>query len=245
MRALAALALLAMAAPALAQEEDGKTAPVDPAAYPATVKTVRVPEGYRYVTPAGMTLYMLDPRDARGRTGTVVDYCAGACAARFTPLPADPAAPPRGLWKPMQSRRSGWVWTYRGSPAFTDRTDAKPGDTSGNGWDAIMHTIEWVPPAPALDGASAAPAPVRPFYLGGRWLLADGNDHPLFTACADPCPSQPLRAGLAARPVGPWTPVDRPDGPQWTWQGRPVFVSAAILALPSEAGAQPIEAQPK
>jgi predicted lipoprotein with Yx(FWY)xxD motif len=234
------LALLT-AFPTLAQEEDGVARKVDPTLYPELVKVAKITDGYRLVDRRGMTLYMLDPRDARGRTGTVVDYCVATCAELFTPIPANPSAAETGLWKPVQSKR-GWLWTYRSSPVFTYRDDKKPGDTGGNGWDGLVHPIEWIPPEPK----ALAPAPAKPLYISGRWLLSDGKERALYTAnCSAPCLAEPFRAGIATRGMGDWTVIEGSDGPQWSWRKRPVFISATAKSLPAEVGAQVIEVRAK
>lgn len=235
---LATLVLLGTLSPAMAQDSTDQTQQADPTLYPPVVQVARIAGGFRYVTPQGRTLYMLDPRDARGRGGTVIDYCIARCATLFTPVAAAANAVPVGLWKP-QTSKLGPVWTYRGSPVFTYRDDQKPGDTRGDGWDDIIHTIEWVPPKPVV----AAPAPATPVYVAGRWLLADGKDHLLFTAnCATPCAASPLRAGLAARSGKEWSVISGEDGPQWAYRRRPVWLSPSATALPQLAGAEPIEA---
>jgi predicted lipoprotein with Yx(FWY)xxD motif len=225
------LAMAVLATPVAAAAQPVEPAP-DTAAYPPAVKVTRIADGFRYIDGKGMTLYMLDPREARARAGNVMAYCAGLCAERFQPLAATAETPPARLWKPQNGPR-GWQWTYRGSPVFTYTLDQRKGDTTGDGFEDIFHPIDYIPPAPAL----TAPAVVTAAYLKGQWYLADASDRLLLTGCASPCTAaQPLVTGMAARAVGGWQPMTVGDQLQWAWRGKPVFVAATPLTLPTGNG---------
>ena len=207
--------------------------PTDASAHPAQTTIAQIADGYRYTDTKGMTLYVLDPREARARSGNPMTYCVAACAARFVPLPAPADAPPAGLWKPAQGPR-GPQWTYRGAPVFTAPADQAPGDTTGDGYEDIFHPIAYVPATPTMP----APAPMAAQYLKGRFYLADPSGHVLFTSGTPT--AQPFTAGLAAHNFGAWTVIDTATGPQWAWQGQPVYIAATANTLPDSPGAQPI-----
>ncbi len=221
--------------PALAQD-DGPgpvtaQASADPTAYPKAVTVRRIVDGFRYTTPAGMTLYSFNPREARFRKQTVMGYCLARCAEVFAPYAAPREARPTGLWS-IASIGAAPQWLYKGTPVYTFSADRVPGDTGGDGFEDIFNTLAYVPPQPVL----TAPAPISAQFDKGRWLLDDGAGHALLVGdCAATC--LPLAAGSAALPIGEWTPVAGSDHPQWAWRAKPVFV-ATSPTVPS--GASPI-----
>lgn len=213
----------------------------DPAAYPPAVKTIRYSEGYRYATPAGLTLYLVDASVARFSRGTVVDYCVAACAANFKPLAAAPNAVPVGLWRPVDSA-SGRIWTYRQSPVFTFNADQRPGDVGGAGFENALNPVEYVPRPPTY----IAPPAAKALYAKGVWFLADEDGRRLFTAkqsgqCAEGCEAlEPFRAGSAALPIGAWTKVNAGGFTQWAWRKQPVFVANLADGASSPPGFDPV-----
>lgn len=239
---VAGLLALAVTVPAALSQEARKEAEGDAAAYPAEVRVVPVSEGFRFVDPRGMTLYMLDPREARARAGNAMTFCKGECASRFVPLAAGAEARPVGLWAPGEGAQ-GRQWAYRGSPVFTAVDDRKPGDSTGDGWQDVVHPIAWVPATPAF----TAPAPVVARYVKGHFYLADPAGHLLVTCVKSEAAAcrgaSPLAAGAAARGFAGWSPLATADGRQWTFRGKPVFVSAGSEPLAAEGGdeARPIE----
>lgn len=239
--AAAACASLSFSVVAAAQSAAAPKNEPDPAAYPAAVKTIRYSEGYRYVTPSGLTLYLVDPRVARPSRGTIIEYCVAACAANFKPLSAAPHAEPVGLWRPVDSS-SGRIWTYRQSPVFTFNADRRPGDVGGSGFENALNPIDYVPHPPAYIAPPAATA----HYAKGTWFLADRDGRGLFTAkpsiaCTEACePPEPFRAGSAALPVGAWTKVHAGGFTQWAWRKQPVFVVPLADGMPSAPGFDPI-----
>lgn len=235
--AAVACASVSFCAVADAQSAAAPKDELDPAAYPAAVKTIRYSEGYRYVTPTGQTLYVVDPRVARPSRGTIIEYCVAACAANFKPLAAAPNAEPVGLWRPADSS-GGRIWTYRQSPVFTFNADKRPGDVRGAGFENALSPIDYVPHPPAYIAPPAATA----LYAKGTWFLADMDGRGLFTAkrpfaCTEACePPEPFRAGSAALPVGAWTKVQAGGFTQWAWRKQPVFVVPLVDGMPSAPG---------
>ncbi len=76
----------------------------------------------------------------------------------------------------------------------------------------------------------------------GMTLYTYDQDQPGKPACVDDCAKAwpPLAAGAAAKPVGAWTIVARPDGTQqWALRGRPVYRSAKDTDPGSVGGSSP------
>lgn len=236
-----ACSIISLSAVAGAQAALAPKVEPDPSAYPPDVKTIRYSEGYRYVTPAGLTLYLVDASVARFSRGTVIDYCIAACAANFRALAAAPNALPIGLWRPVNSM-SGRIWTYRQSPVFTFNADKHPGDVGGAGFENALTPVDYMPRPPAY----VAPPAAKAIYAKGVWFLSDQDGHALFIAkrsdqCADGCePPEPFRAGSAAHPIGAWTKVNAGGFTQWAWRKQPVFVGSVADGIPAAPGFEPI-----
>lgn len=234
----------ALAGLARAQSPVANQTETDPAAYPTAVKIAKHAEGYRYATPAGLTLYMLDLRSARASRGEVIEYCIAACAANFTPLPAAADAKPVGQWRPVQSSR-GSIWTYRQSPVYTFNGDKRPGELGGVGFEYTLIAIPYVPREPEY----VAPPAALAVYAKGTWYLADRNGRALIRQrhrpeCDETCePPEPFRAGEAALPIGEWSVVHAGGYAQWAWRKQPVFVAATAAGLPLAPGQEPMVAR--
>jgi len=81
-----------------------------------------------FVTAKGMTLYTFD-KDSAGKSA-----CNGPCAANWPPALAIDGAKPMGPWT-IVSRDDGLKqWAYNGKPVYAFAKDAKPGDTTGDGF---------------------------------------------------------------------------------------------------------------
>lgn len=228
--ALAGVALVA-SWPALAQPAGTAEGEADPTLYPPVVAVTKIDGGFRYTSPRGQTLYMLNPREARTRKGSVLEYCVAQCATMFTPLAAAEAAQPVGLWKPETTSR-GMVWTYKGSPVFSFNADGRLGEAGGDGFEDIFGTIEYVPARPSFD----APPPAALRYRKGQWVLTDDQGRFLYTGGG----GEPLVTGLAARPRGDWSIVAAGDRMQWAYKRRPVFVAAQVDVPPEGEGITPL-----
>ena len=162
---------------------------------------------------------------------------AGAAA---TPMPAAGAAPPpRGSanavppgfiapqnapdWTIIQGPQ-GPQWVYKGWHMVYTRKGEKPGSTAYDGSDNFTwNTLKFVPPVPKI----AAPSSVSTLFVDGAYALADRTGRVLFTGtCAADCAGWvPLAAPMAGKGFGDWAISLASDTPQWTWRGKPVFVS--------------------
>jgi predicted lipoprotein with Yx(FWY)xxD motif len=224
-RYLLAMTILAMPLPATiagAQAMTEATAVGD--GHPAGVGFVPAAKGFRFVDAHGMTLYALNMRLARSRSGATLDFCTGPCTENWTPLAAPADARPVGRWKVVKAAQ-GPQWSYKDDLVFTYKIDRK-GTAAGDGADYLWSTIAYVPPAPTL----VAPAIVAPRFVDKAYILADTDGHPLFSARGKACDAdcagwRPLLAGLAAKDIGPWSVVREPGRTAWAYRGKPVFVS--------------------
>ncbi|BAE51451.1 COG4315 family predicted lipoprotein [Paramagnetospirillum magneticum] len=109
---------------------------VSAAAYAAPVKTGQSALGPVLTNEKGMTLYTFD-KDAPG-TSTCVD----ACAQNWPPLMAASGAMAEGDYTVIKRADGSMQWAYKGKPLYTWMKDAKPGDTTGEGFKDIWHAAK-------------------------------------------------------------------------------------------------------
>ena len=234
MMRLIAVAVLALAVPvagawAQASAEGAASAPAE--GHPPGVSVGKTKLGPVHVDGRGRTLYALNLRVARSRSGEGLKYCTGPCADIWAPFAAPAGARPVGRWTVVEGV-AGRQWAYRENPVFTYRPDPRRGSTAGDGLDDLWSVVAYVPPAPVL----VAPSNVVPLLVDGAFLLADRDGRALFTlaprpACGARCPSPtPLAAGLASRNIGEWTVIRDGGSPRWAYRGRPVYVSTEPAA---------------
>jgi predicted lipoprotein with Yx(FWY)xxD motif len=118
----------------------------------------------------------------------------------------------------------GPQWVYKGWHMVYVRKGDAPGSTRFDGAeDFTWNTLKYVPPVPRI----TAPPSVSTILVGGRYALADKDGRVLFTGdCGDNCAGwTPLTGGLASRGVGEWAVTRTGDAAQWTYRGKPVYVS--------------------
>ena len=130
----------------------------------------------------------------------------------------------------------GPQWVYKGWHLVHVRKGDQPGSTAHDGEDQFTwNTLKFVPPVPSI----VAPTTVGTVFAAGRYAFAAKDGRVLFTgACGDACSAwEPLAGGYASRGVGEWAISRAGDRPQWTWRGKPVYVSRADdpLAVPENA----------
>ncbi len=77
----------------------------------------------------GMTLYTFDRDATPGKSA-----CNGPCATNWPPLMAAADAKPMGDWTVITRDDGGKQWAYKGKPLYAWAKDAKPGDTTGDGF---------------------------------------------------------------------------------------------------------------
>ena len=144
--------------------------------------------------------------------------------------PLGQAALPEGFVLPQ--RAPDWTviegpggpqWVYKGWHLVYTRKNDRPGSTAHDGEDRFTwNTLKFVPPVPQV----TAPPGVSPTFANGAYLLADKDGHALFTGtCAAGCSWTPLAAPAASRAIGDWSVNLGGDRPQWSWKGKPVYVS--------------------
>jgi predicted lipoprotein with Yx(FWY)xxD motif len=105
----------------------GACASLMPAAAPAQVADGRL------TTATGMTLYTFD-RDTGGRS-----VCNGPCAQNWPPLAAAADARAPADYSIVMRDDGSRQWAYKGRPLYTWVRDARPGDTTGDGFNGVWH----------------------------------------------------------------------------------------------------------
>ena len=105
----------------------GACATLMPPAAPAQVTDGRL------TTATGMTLYTFD-RDTAGRSA-----CNGPCAQNWPPLAAAADARAAADYSVVVRDDGSRQWAYKGRPLYTWVRDAKPGDTTGDGFNGVWH----------------------------------------------------------------------------------------------------------
>lgn len=105
----------------------GACATLMPPAAPAQVADGRL------TTATGMTLYTFD-RDTAGRSA-----CNGPCAQNWPPLAAAADARAAADYSVVVRDDGSSQWAYKGRPLYTWVRDAKPGDTTGDGFNGVWH----------------------------------------------------------------------------------------------------------
>ena len=94
----------------------------------APAKTADTSKGKAFVDAKGMTLYVFD-KDATGKSN-----CNGPCATNWPPLKAAADAKASGDWSVVTRDDGTKQWAYKGKPLYVWAKDAKPGDTTGDGF---------------------------------------------------------------------------------------------------------------
>jgi len=170
------------------------------------------------------------PRPASGAVAPGAAAPAAAAGAPPPPRGSANAVPPGFIapqsapdWAIIQGPQ-GPQWVYKGWHMVYTRKGDKPGSTTYDGSDNFTwNTLKFVPPVPKI----AAPSSVSTLFVDGAYALADKNGRVLFTGtCAADCSGWlPLAAPMAGKGFGEWAISLASDTPQWTWRGKPVFVS--------------------
>ncbi len=81
----------------------------------------------------GMTLYTYD-KDTPGKS-----YCTGLCAVFWPPVIAADTAKSTGGFTTITRDDGTKQWAYNGKPLYGYISDAKAGDTNGDGVDGVWH----------------------------------------------------------------------------------------------------------
>ena len=104
------------------------TAPAAPAGVAGTTK------GPALVNAQGMTLYTTDRDAVPGKSS-----CNGPCAQNWPPFAAAADAAPAADWTVVARYDGSRQWADRGKPLYAWSKDGKPGDTAGDGFNAVWH----------------------------------------------------------------------------------------------------------
>lgn len=81
----------------------------------------------------GMTLYTFD------KDGMGMSACTDACAQNWPPLMADMGGKAMGDYSVIKRPDGSMQWAYKGKPLYLWSKDAKPGDTTGDGFKGVWH----------------------------------------------------------------------------------------------------------
>ena len=84
----------------------------------------------------GMTLYTYDA-DTPGKS-----KCTGLCAVIWPPVKAADTAKPTGGFTVITRDDGTKQWAYLKKPLYGYVSDAKPGDTTGDGADGVWHAAK-------------------------------------------------------------------------------------------------------
>ena len=130
----------------------------------------------------------------------------------------------------------GPQWVYKGwHVVYTRRGEARHSAAHDGAEGMVWNALRFVPPVPEI----VAPTNVTTRFVAGAHVLADKDGRLLYSGkCRSGCAEwRPFGAGLASLPVGQWTVLTSGDAPQWSWRGKPVFVSAdgEASSLPAAA----------
>ncbi len=156
---------------------------------------------------------------------------ANANANANQPRQPGQAPTPPGFITPQQAPDwtvmtgpQGPQWVYKGWHLVYTRKGDAPGSTEYDGADALTwNSLKFIPPVPQI----TAPVSVSTIVVSGTYALADKAGHVLFTGdCRNDCAAWlPLAGAAASMGVGQWRVSLTGDRPQWTYRGKPVFVS--------------------
>jgi predicted lipoprotein with Yx(FWY)xxD motif len=254
-RLLPVVAITAIPCLAWAQPSDLPIPPATTTEYPPGVSVAETESGPVYVDAQGRTLYGLDMRTVKRWSPDPAMYCKQGCDDWEPLLAPAGAKPnilyPQGFGSQRREaqeelREKGfhanpqeapdWTiiegpdgpqWVYKGWHVVYARKGDGPGSTEFDGADKFTwNTLKFVPPVPEV----VAPENVATIFTDGAYALADSEGRLLYTgecdrAVKDCSDWTPLAAGLASRGIGQWGVNRAGDTPQWTYRGRPVFVS--------------------
>lgn len=248
LRLLLALAFAAaLPAAALAQPADLPIPAAKDGSLPAGISVIATPAGKVYADSRGRILYGMDMRALLRRTSVPSSYCREECLRDWEPLHAPKGSKPnieypRSIHDPKSERPAGMVapeaapdwtiidgaegpqWVYKVWHVVFTRRGAPANSTAFDGSDEhIWNTLKFVPPVPKL----TAPMNVAARFIDQQYALTDADGRLLFTGrCDNSCAGwTPLTGGYASHGVGKWQLLRGGDDPQWSYAGRPVFVS--------------------
>lgn len=235
---------------------------------PPGVHVIKTPRGAVYVDARGRVLYGMDMRTLLRWGPDPAQHCVERCAVVWEPLLAPQGAQPNIAFPRERDRRGkdegnkpgapggffsarnapdwtviagpqGPQWVYKAwHVVFTRRGEEASSTAFDGAEDRTWNTLKFVPPAPKI----SAPTKVQPVYVDGAYVLADGDGRVLFTGrCAKTCGGwRPFAAGMASGPIGAWAVKGDSDTAQWTYRGRPVYVSDEDNPLVAPVSGKPL-----
>ncbi|RTZ42564.1 hypothetical protein EKL30_12775 [Candidimonas sp. SYP-B2681] len=90
------------------------------------------------VDQSGMTLYTFD-KDAANSGKSA---CTGGCAENWLPVTAAAGASPQGKFTIITRDDGTKQWAHDGKPLYRYKSDAKPGDRTGDNFRNVWHVVK-------------------------------------------------------------------------------------------------------
>lgn len=239
-----ALLIASAATPTCAQPADFPIAAADGNALPPGVRARQVQGSAVYTDAHGDVLYGMDMRTVLRWSPDPAKFCGETCSRDWQPLSAPAGATvniryPGGFekasaddgfvdprkapdWTVIQGVQ-GPQWVYKGWHLVFTRREGSRTSTAFDGADGMTwNTLKYVPPSPKID----APGAVGTAFVDGAYAFTDKEGRVLFTGkCGDGCTWHPLPAPMASSGLSDWKVSLSGDEPEWTVQGKRVFVS--------------------
>lgn len=193
---------------------------VRPVTLPPGFEISKTALGHTLVDQKRMSLYV---------SSTDVAACDAVCLRIWKPVEAWWTAVASLVDWAVITRSDGTrQWAFKGKPLYRFNGESAPGETEGNrinGWTVVV--LEPPPPAPSWvtvqlsdSGEVLADKDGRTLYVHNLTRLKPGYSR----AWETPHMWQPVLAGAADRPIGPWSIAGREDGSrQWTFKGMSLY----------------------
>lgn len=214
---------------------------------PAGITVHDTPAGEVFADDNGLTLYVFDNDTKPG-----VSACVGECATAWPPVKATADAVAFDDWSLVTRTDGSRQWAHKGKPLYRYALEQKPGWALGDGgglWNLALTSWTFLqratgrpasgppseppialPPVPAgITGQKSAQGPVIADYRGMTLYTFDKDTAAAKPTCTGACAEtgQPLKAPMAALPVGDWTILAREDGTRyWAYNQKPVYTCA-------------------
>lgn len=115
----------------------------------ASAQSVTEPNGL-LADATGRTLYTFD-KDAAGKSN-----CSGGCAAVWPPFVVSEGATAKDGFSIVTRDDGSKQWAYKSMPLYYFASDAKPGDTLGDGVKGVWHVVNMGKPMATAPASSTS-----------------------------------------------------------------------------------------
>ena len=156
-----------------------------------------------------------------------VSACIEQCSTTWPPYLADDKAEATGDFTLIAREDGTTQWAYENKPLYRYSVDESPGDTYGEGVQALW-SLAFVPidTPPGIEIEKTLLGYVAANSLRKTLYVPEGSVDPQTICLEGSCGRDwtPLIAPWAARAMGDWSVVERTDGiRQWAYRGQPLF----------------------